>query len=127
MAISCKNGKSSEEKANDILYDEVMSIHDRVMPKMDDIYKLKRTLQDSIAHTPGMPAELKQQFESTVADLDSANSAMMNWMHQFDLSDSIDTETARTYLVSELDRIKKVSDQMNESLDKAKKIAGKDR
>ncbi len=127
VAISC--GKASKDKAeaeaNDVLYNEVMHIHDMVMPKMDDMYKLKRALQDSISHTPDMVAENRKVLENTIANLDSASGAMMNWMHEFDLPDSIDAETARNYLISELDRIKKVSDQMNESLKKAKEVAGK--
>lgn len=126
-AISCGNSRSSEDKANDVLYNEVMHIHDLVMPKMDDIYKMKRAFLDSMAHTPGMPPALKQQLEGAVANLDSADKAMMNWMHDFDLGDSITTDSARIYLTSELLRIKQVSDQMNESLDKARALLQKDR
>jgi hypothetical protein len=34
-------GDAIEESGNQALYDEVTKVHDEVMPKMDDIYKMK--------------------------------------------------------------------------------------
>ena len=45
--------KSEEQSANQGLYDEVMKVHDEVMPKMDDIYKLKEQLKKQLEATPG--------------------------------------------------------------------------
>ena len=106
---------------NEALYSQVMDVHDEVMPKMEDIYKLKKDLQDQIANTPDMVVERKQQLERVISNLDSANNAMMDWMHKFNpLPDSTNQEKVRDYLESEMERVKKVRNLMNESIEKAK-------
>ena len=115
---------SSAITANRALYDQAREIHDEVMPKIEDLYNLKKNLQEKIAKTPDMVAEKKQEIESVILKLDSASNAMMDWMHEFKpLPDSADQEKAREYLETEIDRIKKVRDMMNESLEKAKSLA----
>lgn len=136
ILLSC--GKSSDHKGHDqgasdnsdspnqALYDQVMEIHDEVMPKMEDIYKLKKDLQDKIANSPAMVEDQKKELEGMISNLDSASTAMMDWMHNFNpLPDSVDQEAAREYLENEMERIKKVRDRTNETLEKAKTIAEK--
>src|SRR6185295_2450777 len=114
--------ESDGDSPNQALYNQVIDIHDEVMPKMEDLYKFKQKCQDSIAHTPGMAAEQKKELENMIAELDSANNAMMDWMHNFNPKpDSTDQEVAREYLETEMERIKKVRDFTNETLEKAKK------
>lgn len=108
------------DSPNEALYNQAMDVHDEVMPKLEDIYKLKKDLQEQIANTPDMVVERKQQLEAIISNLDSANNAMMEWMHKFNpLPDSVDQEKAREYLESEIERIKKVKELMNESIEKA--------
>ncbi len=117
---------NSTDSPNQALYDQVMDIHDEVMPKMDDIMKLKRQLQEEIANTPDMVVERKAQLEQIISNLDSASYAMMDWMHKFNpLPDSVDQEKAREYLESEMEKVKKVKTQMLESIDKAKQQTNK--
>ena len=47
-------GCGQESKDNQALYDEVMKVHDEVMPKMNDIYKLREQLKKQLADTPGL-------------------------------------------------------------------------
>ncbi len=110
-----------EENTNQALYDEVMDVHDEVMPKMDEIMRLKRELKEKIAESPDLVLERQQKIEQVISNLDSAGTAMMNWMHEFNpLPDSVDQEAARAYLESEMERIKKVKEVMLESIEKAK-------
>ena len=112
---------AESDNPNQVLYDQVMDVHDEVMPRMDDIMKLKRSLQEQIANTPDMGVERKQQLEKIISNLDSASSAMMNWMHEFNpLPDTVDQELAREYLEEEMEKIRKVKTLMLESIDKAK-------
>ncbi|MEJ0056497.1 MAG: hypothetical protein WDN75_13110 [Bacteroidota bacterium] len=118
------HGDSGSENPNQALYDQVMGIHDEIMPKMEDVYKLKQTLEEKIANTPNMVEDQKKELQAMIAKLDSSNNAMMEWMHQFNpLPDSTDQEKAREYLETEMERIKKVRDLTNETLEKAKDIA----
>ncbi len=117
---------ATEDGPNQALYDQVMDVHDEVMPRMDEIMKLKRELQDKIANTPDMVLERKAQLEKMISNLDSASNAMMNWMHEFNpLPDSLDKEKAREYLESEMERIRKVKTLTLETIDKAKEEATK--
>lgn len=136
LMLSC--GKTSEHSGHDqegsrdnddpnlALYDQVMDIHDEVMPKMEDLYKMKKDLQDKIAASPDMVPEQKKELENMISNLDSASSAMMDWMHQFNpLPDSVNEEAAREYLENEMQRIKQVRDLTNETLEKAKSMIEK--
>ncbi len=117
---------ATDDSPNQALYDQVMDVHDEVMPKMDDIMKLKRELQDKIANSPDMVQERKEQLEKVIANLDSASNAMMSWMHEFNpLPDSVDQEKAREYLESEMERIRKVKTLTLESIEKAKEESAK--
>jgi len=102
------------------LYDEVMKVHDEVMPKMNDIYKLKEQLKNKIANTPDMVAEKKQQIEGTISRLDSASEGLMVWMRNFNpLPDSVGEQEARDYLESEMEKIKQVSEDVRKALEDA--------
>ncbi len=116
--------QSNEEGPNQALYNQMMDVHDEVMPKMDDIMRLKRALQEEIAKTPDMVVERKQALEKVISNLDSASNSMMTWMHRihsFDpLADSVDQEKAREYLEFEMEEIRKVKELMMEAIERAK-------
>ncbi len=117
------NEDGNGDDPNKALYDQVMTIHDEVMPKMEDVYKLKKDIADKIAATPDMVEAKKKELESMMAKLDSTNNAMMDWMHEFSpLPDSVDQEKAREYLENEMEKIRKVRDLTAESIEKAKEI-----
>ncbi len=108
-------------KAEKPLYDQVMDIHDEVMPKMNDLHKLKKGLQDSIANTPDMAEEKKREFEQTILLLDSASNSMMVWMRQFNPPDQKDKEGFQKYMESELVKVKKMREDVMSVLEKAQK------
>ena len=108
------SGPDTIERGNQALYDEVMKVHDEVMPKMNDIYKLKEQLKNKIANTPDMVAEKKQQIEGTISRLDSASEGMMVWMRNFNpLPDSVGEQEARDYLESEMEKWEDLSEQLD--------------
>lgn len=120
------DGDANGDNPNKALYDQVMDIHDEVMPKMEDLYKAKKALEERIAANPNMAADQKKELEGMISGLDSANMAMMDWMHNFNpLPDSVDQEAAREYLETEMERIRKVRDLTNETLEKVKSAAEK--
>lgn len=108
-------GVDSETQA---LYDEVMQIHDEVMPKMDDLYKAKIALKTRLTNTPNMPGSKKKEINNKIAELDSAGESMMVWMRQFDpLPDSLGEEKARAYLESEKKKVTKVKEDILQALE----------
>ena len=136
MLILFACGKTSEhadhdmdndgESPNRALYDQVMDIHNDVMPKSDEIYQLKKEIKEKINRAPNLAADKKKQLEQIAAELDSADHSMMDWMHKFKpLPDSANHELAREYLENEMVRIKTVRELINGSLQKAKEELGK--
>lgn len=98
----------SVKTAHQALYNETMDIHDEVMPKMDNLYTLKKSLQDSLAKTPTLSAEGKAAIERKIQQIDSAGNAMMVWMRQFNPSDSVVSPAYGAYMQQELEKVKKV-------------------
>lgn len=124
--VHSQDNETMDESPNQALYDQVMDVHNEVMPKMDELMKLKRELQEKIASTPDLVVEKKEQMERIIFNLDSASTAMMSWMHEFNPpADSVDQEKARAYLESEMERIKKVKALTLETIEKAKEEASK--
>ena len=114
-------GDTTEQEGNQALYDEVMKIHDEVMPKMNDLYTLKEELKKQITGTTEMAEEKKKEIEQTISKLDSASEGMMVWMRNFNpLPDSLGEEQAREYLENEMEKVKKVKEDIQEALEQAK-------
>ena len=108
---------------NQALYDEVMKVHDEVMPKMNDIYKLKEGLKKQITNTPELVAEKREAIESTILKLDSASESMMVWMRNFNpLPDSLGEEKARDYLEEQQEKIKKVKEDILQAIEEAEEL-----
>ena len=116
-------GHEIEEGGNQALYDEVMKVHDEVMPKMDNIYKLKGQLKEKIANTPDIAEEKKKEIEGVILRLDSASEGMMVWMRNFNpLPDSLGEEQAKEYLEGEMEKIKKVREDVRKALEEAEEV-----
>lgn len=118
-----EEGMEGQEEANpnQALYEKVMDLHDEVMPKMEDIYKIQSQIKEKIANSPNLVKERKEALEKVAFQLDSANKAMMDWMHEFQpLPDSADEEEARAYLESQMEKIKKVKDEMLIAIERGK-------
>ena len=128
ILMSCNgktnNGQDSQngnESGNQALYDEVMKVHDEVMPKMNDIYKLKEELKKDIANAPGLVETKRKQIESAIVQLDAASESMMDWMRNFNpLPDSLGEEKARKYLEEQRVKVVKVKEDMLRAIEEAK-------
>jgi len=106
----------SEHSPNQALYDEVMNIHDEVMPKMNDLHKAKTSLQTRL-EMPGLGENEKQDLQNKIARIDSASESMMVWMRQFNpIPDSAGEDKARAYLESELVKVKDVKENILRAL-----------
>ena len=84
--------KSIEEQQADLreeLYNQVMAVHDEVMPRMDEIYRLKtklqEELQDLLANKSDSNAENIKSLTDKINSLENASKEMMVWMRQFDV------------------------------------------
>jgi hypothetical protein len=114
---------SGAEDPNKALYDSVMGVHDQVMPRLDEMFKLSESLRDKIAKTPDMPAPKKQEIEAAIDSLDEANEGMMVWMRQFSpVTDTADRQAARNYLNAEMVKVERVRTDILSAIEKGKAL-----
>jgi hypothetical protein len=94
-----------QDLERDALLAQVMEIHDEVMPKMEDIMKLKSKLKD------------REDADEILDALDAADKAMMNWMHNFKApSKDLTFDQAMEYLEAQRKSIADVRDLMLEAI-----------
>jgi hypothetical protein len=113
---------AADGSPNQALGEEVMKVHDEVMPRMNDIYKLKEGLKKKLSET-GVADDKKKEIEQTITQLDSASDGMMVWMRAFNPQpDSLDEEKTREYLENEMEKVKKVQENIQQAIAKAEAI-----
>ncbi len=127
LISSCKQEKKEETKPTQM--QNVMAIHDEVMPKMGTIGKLVRELSSKVDTTASGIT-----YEAAKKDLQDANKAMMDWMGGFgDRFDSDEimngkalSEEKQKWLDEEEAKVKALRDQINSSIEKAEALLDSD-
>lgn len=114
---------SAEElKEQQDLWDELMVVHDEVMPKISNIHKLGRQLKNYSETAEDIPNEVKEQVAATISLLDEADESMFSWMSNLrqlkPLQDTEKHEDIVIYLRAEQDRMDKVKKNMLMSMEK---------
>ena len=119
ISISCGSKTEHPQEdaptasGNDALYDEVMKIHDEVMPKMNDLYKMKEALKKQLSESPDLTEDKRKELEAQIAKLEEASKSMMVWMREFNPpADSLGEEVVRQYLEGQLEAVKKVKENI---------------
>ncbi|MBK8626421.1 MAG: hypothetical protein IPN86_12910 [Saprospiraceae bacterium] len=103
---SCKHQHHNHDSAElkSPLYNEVMAVHDAVMPEMATIHKLKKELKAIET------SDNKAVVLDNIKALNDADEAMMTWMAAFNVPE--DKKQEDEYLKAEKAKIQGVSDQM---------------
>ena len=109
-----------QEDPNKALYNQVMDIHDEVMPRMDELFKLKKQLSEKIVNSPDLVESKKRELENTIYLLDSASRGMMKWMNDFS-PEEFSEDDLRIYLEAEMKRMQEVKALMLDALEKGTK------
>jgi hypothetical protein len=119
----CKDEKRSEHGTSQM--EEVMAIHDEVMPRMNTIGKLVGQLKPMADST-----EAGQKYEAAMKDLQAAHKAMMEWMqgfgNRFDSGEILDgkplSEEKQQWLDEEEEKVKVLREQINNSIARAEAV-----
>lgn len=107
---------------NKALTDSIIAVHDEVMPRLDDIYKLTESLKDKVASTPNMPAAQKVVIEAAVDSLNKASDGMMVWMRQFKPEGVTDEKAVREYLDDQMVKVTKVKTDILSAIEKGRAL-----
>jgi hypothetical protein len=126
--FSCKSERT-DEISN--LKEEVIGIHDEVMPFMGELKSLKKEVeikskglheQDSILNNDRI-----NELDLLAGQLDSAFDGMFVWMRQYKSpEEGMDREDAKIYLLEQKEKVKLVNEEIKIALASAKKELGKD-
>ena len=125
MALSCKEEKKTTESQETTQMEEVMAIHDEVMPKMGVLGRLVGKLKAKVDST-----EQGMVYEKAMKDLQAANNSMMQWMQGFGdrfdsdeiLNGKVLTEQKQKWLDQEEEKVKALREQINSSIEKAEAL-----
>jgi hypothetical protein len=119
--ISCTDKKVQI----DALENEVMAIHDEVMPKSEEIMSLKGKIKAKLAAIDSTSAVYKKMKISTDSInylLDSADNQMMDWMMGYsgDSLKMLSEDKAAAYLLDQKGKIEKVKALTLKNIEQAK-------
>jgi len=110
---------SCREKST--LEQEVIAVHDEVMPKLGELNKDRKNLQAILKSTTD--ETVKAELLAAITSLEKADDGMMDWMSDWKVP-SEPTEQ-KPYLEKEMIRINKVKTDMLESMRTAKLLIEK--
>src|SRR5688572_29184191 len=112
LAIACGSKTSTDHSGhtmnndggpNQVLYNQVMDMHDEVMPATEDLYNISKDLKAQLKEAT--VDSVKISLENRIRYLDSINTMMMDWMRKFrPMPDTVNEERAREYYESELEK-----------------------
>lgn len=120
--------EADKKESNEILKKEVIEIHDEVMPKMDELKKLKKEILQKAGSLGSDSTSNSIEIEKLNAialDLDSAFEGMFVWMRQFKSSyDEMTPEEVEVYLLEQKTKVQEVNDRIKSSIASANKELG---
>ncbi len=129
FSIGC-NTEANKKKKEQKLAEEVIAIHDEVMPKMDQIFKLRKELKDLnnqfIANNAFMPGLDTGKSKMLIVNLDSSDKLMMDWMHHYNGGQGLYShEEVMSYLEDEKKKITHVKEFTDKSIEEARSFLKK--
>lgn len=126
--LSCNND-SDARKQYEENYDEVLRIHDEVMPKMGELNALSMKLKEKIDTT----SNDFQKYQEARKDLENAHDFMMDWMHDFSdnyvrnqpaLEELSEEEIIKKTqgLEEEIEKVNQMKEAVNSSIENARSL-----
>lgn len=123
LALAWWTKQKLEEKTQNDLRAELMTVHDEVMPKMGELTMLAGRVKEMLRDS-SMGAEVRTELESLLVRMESAEEGMMDWMAAFKqpeaLRSSMDHPAIMTYLQQEKTTISQVASHINEGIEQGK-------
>ncbi len=105
------------------LYDEVMTIHDEVMPEMKTLTQLQEQMSvklDTLRQQTPIDHDALQQANRVLGNLNRAEDAMWSWMHDFSKLDSVPETDHERFLLMEKSSALSMKELMLSSIASAK-------
>ncbi|OIN59073.1 hypothetical protein BLX24_12765 [Arsenicibacter rosenii] len=102
------------------LEQEILAIHDSIMPQMSELMRLKKTVSAKIEATKD--EAVKKGGLAVSGELEQADQAMMSWMNQYngDTLKKLQPAQAMAYLRDQHGKVTEMRRTMHTSIDHAK-------
>ena len=138
IIVGCKSENTESDQDDngeeistaDVLYEEVIAIHDEVMPHLARIATLKSEIEEKITELENadLPSEEElQALRDQMITLDEADEAMMDWMRNFNSNqEGWAEDSVLRYLEAEKLRITDVGVKVDEAIRKAREMLEKE-
>ena len=115
---------TSDECLKKQAYDDVIAVHDEVMPKMSYISELKGQIEERLNTTAD--SLVIASWQELMVNLDVADEAMWVWMRQFNSDlEEVAIDEAMAYLKEEQEKIDEVARKINEAITAAEENLAK--
>lgn len=117
IAFGCKPSGDSDLK---MLKDEIMAIHDEVMPKMGELRRIRKDLMlqaDSLVEVNSKRADMLNEL---AMEMEAAKEGMMQWMRGFQPDFDGTEEEVKAYLEDQKKIIQQVKEDMLIALEKGR-------
>lgn len=127
IALSCKSNDPNHIE-QDKKFDEVMVIHDEVMPRMGEIHKLGKELKKLVENNTIEDDSIIIEIRNTIDYLESADEGMMEWMHNINKNKPSKVRKNKTHeeilsmLHEEMKKVEKVKYDINTSISNAQEL-----
>ena len=123
----CGNKAEQQQKQQEDLAKEVLAIHDEVMPRSEELVKLRKQLKDKVnVWAADAGADHGAQIREATAHIDSltaADKSMMDWMHNYNGAQGLyEHEDIIKYLTEEKAKISEVRDNTEAAIAAARKF-----
>lgn len=127
-SISCKQGTEgpvdssavpSEMKAT---YNEIMAVHDEVMPQLTIVTSLQSDLGsklDELRREEPMNTDLMRETNRVLGSLNRADNAMSTWMENFSAFETLQEDRKEDFLELNNTEINDIRDMINSSIKEA--------
>ncbi|MEQ9424347.1 MAG: hypothetical protein RJQ09_08030 [Cyclobacteriaceae bacterium] len=122
LIVSCGEDKKALRQAR---FDEVMAVHDEVMPEMGTIRKLQKDIlaKAELISVEDSTGSAQNDLQVLAQELEAANESMMDWMREFsDPGEDIPHEEAMSYYEDQLKKVTEVKRSMLEAIEKGKAV-----
>lgn len=123
VVLSCQ---PSQEELNQIKREEVIAVHDEVMPKIGQLKKLEKDAEKKIElleMSEPIDSIQIQELKALAFDLNQAYDAMFVWMRQYKPENGEMTpEEIKVYLDDQSIKVAEVNDQIKAILAKSENV-----
>jgi len=123
---------SDEKKDYEVLDDEILDIHDEVMPKLEDLNHYAEEIRSKIVRLDSLQqegvssntfAEQRLKADDLLGKLQLADSLMWDWMHAYDADSAkslSDPEEILKYFQNEKNKITEVKEKTEDGIKEAR-------